>query len=197
MDLSFESFFTPPKLGEEFDISFNRLEQRKKLLIRSFVDPNIDTSDPWWRARGLVNERNKSRKANIAGGLIKALDEPASAWAPQATKAGGLPHTSLALWKPEPLGAEFKVMTSPLLDAGLALETQEGKEPVREKSPRSLGPAAARARRLVDVTKGLNEGGNAERRLVLGDSWFGACDCVIDLKHRLGQVRCGCIVSLR
>ena len=51
-----------------------------------------------------------------------------SAYAPQATKTGNLPHLSCILCKPEPLGTEFKVVADSVTGMLLYLEIQEGKQ---------------------------------------------------------------------
>ena len=94
-----------------------------------------------------------------------------SAWDPQTTKKGGLPHLSFILRKPEPLGMEFKVAASALLDMVLAIEIQEGRDAMRAKNPTHLGSTAACTHHLVDMTKSLDIDGNEERCLILGDSW--------------------------
>lgn len=185
-----KSFFSQkgPDFTTDFGMSYYRFEEWKKMFIYSFVDPNVDKSDPWWRVRGIINEYNENRKSNIAAGAIKVLDESMSAWHPQTTKTGRLPHISFIIRKPEPLGTEFKVIASPALNVGLAIELQEGKEPMQQKNPQNLGSTAACMHRLVEMTRGLNEDGNGfERCIILGDSWFGSYDCVVDGKRKLGQ----------
>lgn len=110
---------------------------------------------------------------------------------PQMTKTGFLPHLSLILRKPEPLGAELQVIACPQLGMGLGLEAQEGRDPMRSASPQRLGSAAACVHRLVEMMKGHDEDGNNERCLALGNSWFGSHDCIMSLKRSLGQACSG------
>lgn len=96
-DVDTDSFFKSPEFGNKFNISYTQFEEWKKLFIYSFVDPDIDKSDPWWRVRDLIDEYNKNRQENVAAGIIKVLDESMSAWCPQTTKTGRLPHLSFIL----------------------------------------------------------------------------------------------------
>lgn len=150
--IKFESFFEPPKFGESFNISFTRFDQWKKLFVYSFADKNVNKSDPWWRIRSIVDDYNQNRKENVAAGFMRVLDESMSAWCPQTTKTGGLPNISFIIRKPEPLGTEFKVMACPELKMFLGLELQEGKDPMRNKHPQSLGSTAACTHHLTDMT---------------------------------------------
>jgi hypothetical protein len=69
-----------------------------------------DGKDPWHMIMLMVDGYNKNRHEWVAASVRKVLDESMSAWCPQTTKTGGLPHLSFILRKPEPLGTEFKVI---------------------------------------------------------------------------------------
>ena len=58
----------------------------------------------------MVDGFNTNRHDWVAASGRKVLDESMSAWRPQTTKTGGLPHLSFILRKPEPLGTEFKTI---------------------------------------------------------------------------------------
>jgi hypothetical protein len=74
-----------------------------------------DRQDGWHPVGLLIDGFNQNRVKNIAGSILKVLDESMSAFQPQTTKKGsylgGLPHISFILRKPKPLGTEFKVHT--------------------------------------------------------------------------------------
>jgi hypothetical protein len=106
--------------------------------------------------QGLIDEYNKNHQSNVAAGYIMVLDESMSAWHPQTTKSGRFLHISFILHKSEPLGSEFKVMASPILDMGLALELQKGRDPMQNKNPQHLGSTATCSHHLVDMTKSLD-----------------------------------------
>lgn len=74
-------------------------------------------------------------------------------------------------------------MADPHLLMFLALEIQEGKDPMKKKGPDHLGSTAACTYRLVQMTKSSDEA----RCLVLSDSWFGTYDCAVATKCELKQ----------
>ena len=59
--------------------------------------------------------------------IWKIFDESMSAWRPQTTSKGGLPHLSFVDRKPEPLGTKFKNVACAITGIMLALEIQRGK----------------------------------------------------------------------
>jgi hypothetical protein len=77
---------------------------------KSKADKATDDYDPWNMILLMVNGYNKNRHDWMAGSIRKVLDETMSAWCPQTTPTGGLPHLSFILRKPEPLGTEFKTI---------------------------------------------------------------------------------------
>jgi hypothetical protein len=77
---------------------------------KSKADKATDDYDPWNMILLMVNGYNKNRHDWMAGSVRKVLDETMSAWCPQTTPTGGLPHLSFILRKPEPLGTEFKTI---------------------------------------------------------------------------------------
>ena len=88
-------------------MAYYRFRQIKAVYPFAFQDKEAE-KDPWNMILLGVNGYNKSRKDWIAASVMKVLDESMSAWCPQSTKTGGLPHLSFILRKPEPLGTEFK-----------------------------------------------------------------------------------------
>jgi hypothetical protein len=93
-----------------------RFKEVKMAFPWSFQDvtkkPDEDGNggDPWHMVLLLVDGFNANRHAWVAASARKILDESMSAWKPQTTKTGGLPHLSFILRKPEPLGTEFKTL---------------------------------------------------------------------------------------
>ena len=59
---------------------------------------------------------------------MKLLDEIMSAFKPQTTKTGDLPHLTNIKRKPEPLGVEFKAVADSTTSITILLELQRGKE---------------------------------------------------------------------
>ena len=193
-DDTFSSFFKSPKFGEQFRVTYHRFEQLKKYFVYAFCDSNADKSaDKWWMIRGFVDGYNENREKYVASGFILILDESMSAWCPQTTKTGGLPHISFILRKPEPLGTEFKVAADSATEIFTHLEIQEGKEPMRAKSVGRLGATASCTHRLAKAAACCGPTAAGKRSLVLRDSWFGSYACVVSLKRTLGHESMLCI----
>jgi hypothetical protein len=89
--------------------------------------------DPWHMTMLMVEGYNKKRHDLIAASVRKTLDESMSAWCPQTSKTGGLPHLSFILRKPEPLGTEFKTIAC----------TATGKLPSFKQAPSAIVAAVA------------------------------------------------------
>ena len=86
-----------------------RFKEIKGVYPHAFNDATAERNgDPWHMIMLGLDGYNKNRKDWIAASVMKILDESMSAWCPQSTKTGGLPHLSFILRKPEPLGTEFK-----------------------------------------------------------------------------------------
>jgi hypothetical protein len=73
-------------------------------------NPALPSLDPWYMLSGLIKEFNNNRSKVVAASVIKLLDESMSAWHHRKSKTGDLPNISFILWKPEPLGTEFRSM---------------------------------------------------------------------------------------
>jgi hypothetical protein len=96
-------------------MAYYRFREIKAVFPWSFQDKlkaveDSEGYDPWHMVMLLVDGFNANRHAWIAASARKVLDESMSAWCPQTTKTGGLPHLSFILQKPEPLGTEFKTI---------------------------------------------------------------------------------------
>ena len=154
------------------------------IFMEAFKDVSIPSSDKWHPVRGLINAFNENRFKTIAASSTKVMDESMSAFKPQTTAMGNLPHLCFILCKPEPLGSEFKVTgDSKKKGTGcfLGLEVQEGKDAMRAKKHVSnVGVTAACTLRMAEQTQhnGQNERPNVHHAtpggLWKGDSWFGS-----------------------
>jgi hypothetical protein len=90
-----------------------------------------------------VNDFNENRKKTDAASISKVFDEFMSAWWPQTTATGGLPHLSFVERKPEPLGTEFKNSVCGVIGMFLAMELQRGKADTCRPDNGNLGATAA------------------------------------------------------
>ena len=89
-----------------------RFKDIRGIMSYVFMDKNLQGKDDWWMILGGVNGLNENRKTTVNAPNIKVMDETMSAFCPQTTKTGNLPHLSWILRKPEPLGTEFKTLAA-------------------------------------------------------------------------------------
>jgi hypothetical protein len=85
-----------------------RFKQIKSCFPFAFQDKTKEAEDPWSMILLMVDGYNKNRHEWVAASARKVLDESMSAYRPQTSGTGGLPHLSFILRKREPLGTEFK-----------------------------------------------------------------------------------------
>ena len=97
--------------------------------------------------------------------------------------------------KPEPLGTEYKNIMYGISGNILWLETQEGKERMKDKEFQTMGSTAACALRGVIATSDCEfvqdpdmepqdePQDKPRQRLFLGDSWFGSLKIVKNIMH--------------
>jgi hypothetical protein len=81
-----------------------------KEKARASEPKDAEEYDPWNMILLMVDGYNKTRHDWVAASTRKVLDESMSAWCPQTTPTGGLPHLSFILRRQEPLGTEFKTI---------------------------------------------------------------------------------------
>ena len=103
---------------------------------------------------------------------------------------GGIPHLSLLIRKPIPLGTESKVACEGTFGMCMYLEIQKGKVAMaRKKFCRQYKATTACTVRLL-YKMGLNETdlplNSKTKRCVFGDSWFASVDTALALKKELG-----------
>jgi hypothetical protein len=150
--------------------------------------------DPWWMVRQLVADFNKNRNRNVAASIIKLMDKSMSAWRPQASKTGGLPHLTFILRKPEDLGTEFKNAACGILNIMVHLEIQEGKVPIKTKEHfQELGSTAACTLRLYEASKYCGQQSEEKAEMVFGDAWFGSVNIAKAIAKKGGN----CILGIK
>lgn len=165
--------------GSENIMKYHCFNEIKKFFPFAFYDMN-NKEDPWHPIGLLVDGFNNNRKKNIAALIIKVFDESMSAWKPQTTQLGGLPNISYIIWKPEPLGTEFKSTACSKTGMLLHLEIQQGKYNMK-KLPyyNELGATAACSLQMAEATKysaqekfQSNSKTTTPREIYYGNSWF-------------------------
>ena len=89
-----------------------RFKEIKRFISYSFenLDKKEAGTDPWWQIVDLFEEFNKNRRETLASSIIMVIDESMSAYRPQTTAKGNLPHLTFCARKPEDLGTEFKTV---------------------------------------------------------------------------------------
>ena len=158
-------------------------EIRKHVPATMYKNEAADTDD-WWRMRGGVERFNAKRRALLRPVPMAVLDESTSAWRPRRTKQGGLPHISIVMWKPEPLGTEFKNVADAQSGIMLALEIQEGKSAmysIRARSGNRLAPATSCVASLVSELRPVPLD---YKRVIIGDSWFTNVGTALEVARR-------------
>ena len=137
--------------------------------------------DPWHPIGLLVYGFNKNHHFRVAASCKKIMDESMSAWKPRTTPLGGLPFLSFILWKPKPLGTEFKNIACSVTGIMLHLEIQHGKIPMQKaKHSEEHGATTGCTMRLCEESRysgmGLSEQKEAKKNKKKehyeGDLWF-------------------------
>ena len=94
-----------------------------------------------------------------------------SAFRPQTTKTGDLPHLSYVIRKPENLGTEFKSCADPVTGTMSFIEIQKGKGEMNScEYHKEIGATASCGLRLA---KGASRSDlDQVPEVVMGDSWL-------------------------
>jgi hypothetical protein len=121
----------PEGYGKKVDMSQYMAEYRFK-TIRAYIpflfcDPSREADDPWWQFSLGIEEYNNNRQSTVKSSFLKIMDESMSAFRPQTTKTGNLPHLSKIDRKPEDLGTELKATADCATGLCIFLEIQKGK----------------------------------------------------------------------
>ena len=112
-----------------------------------------------------------------------------SAFRPQITKTGDLPHLTYIKRKPEPLGTELKVETDTATCITLYLEVQKKKDVIEKAEFTDIcrKVTAACTKRLVKYTSRKSqeeeEDCNDYTEIWLVDAWFASVDTAIEISE--------------
>ena len=204
----------PEGCTKKVDLSEFMLEYRhgqiKRYIPYLWADNQRKGNDPWWQFSKAVDKFNENRKNNVLASFIKVMDESMSAYRPQTTKNGNLPHITFLKRKPENLGTEFKVTADAATGIFLFLEIQRGKHPMRDPNVVEyadvLKPTAACTKRMakhtkreeVSVTESNRDdvnnvnSNNLLKETWLGDSWFSSVPAAVGVAeygHYIGVLK--------
>lgn len=145
---AYEGFRAPPNFKEYFPQ--NRFESIKKVAHYAFSDPSLKLEDPWWQIRQGIKDFNINRQQNIKRSTYYCVDETMSAYSPQTTKTGTLPHLSYIQRKPEPLGTELRSCCEGHSGIMVNVELQEGKDAMQKREfVKAYGANAASCLRIT------------------------------------------------
>jgi Transposase IS4 len=166
-----------------------RFNEIRKFIPYLFADNTREANDPWWQFSKGIDEYNKNRRTVVCSSFLKVFDESMSAYRPQTTKTGNLPHLSQVERKPEDLGTEVKVTADTATGMCLYLEIQTGKQRMSEMEfTNELKATSACCCRMGKGTKRNEEEGVFET--YLGDSWFASVDTCVALWNKYRLYRC-------
>jgi hypothetical protein len=174
-----------PSFGSRFGMSRNRfqqLEQHEQFCPK----PDDASSDPWWHVRMLVTWFNARRIAMMKAGAFVCMDESGSWWLgrdagklPDWLAYAACPHVTYMRKKPQQHFIELKNLCDVLTGVMMALEIQEGAEPMRRKMFCDQFPHhIALTLRLLQTAGLLNSW-----RVLIADAAFGsvsACKALLD-----------------
>ena len=104
-----------------------RFKEIKKYKLMIYADAGRKKDDPWWQFVSGVEQFNMNRQYCVASSKWKVFDESMSAFRPQTSPTGNLPHISYVERKPEPLGTEFKTCCCFKTGIMLSLEIVRGR----------------------------------------------------------------------
>jgi hypothetical protein len=143
--------------------------------------------NPWAQIDPWVKGFNEARNREIKPGSSVTPDESMFEWKGKSG-FGGLPHLSLIIRKPEPLGTESKTMCEGTFGICIHLEIQKGKiRMARKKFVTQYGATTGCTVRLCNSSN-LSEEHEVPplARCVYADSWFASLKTVLALRTELG-----------
>ena len=190
-DVESEGIIQPPNMACYMNAS--RFKEIRIFITAAFVDPTKEHSDPWYQIISLIDDFNDNRKKVVAASIVKILDELMSAYYPQKSKTGNLPHLSYVLRKLRPLGSEFKCVSCGATGMMLHLELQRGKIGMQNSMyQKSLGATTACTVRMASAVSGCGQH-NPGHDIFLGDSWFASVKTHTSLEEKFGAKFIGII----
>ena len=165
-------------------MSLSRFRQWKSAVAWTHSNESLKDEDPWWRIIGVINSWNANRTRTICASTTTVLDETMSAFRPQTTSTGNLPHLSYILRKPEPLGTELKVSMCTELQIMKHLflcRKKDDKTNVSKYETETKKKTAQVSLELMSHSIKTNQTENELRtqELFLGDAWFSSIDLAI------------------
>ncbi len=103
-----------------------RFNQMKTYMLYVFADEEEKGENAWWKIKAGIKGYNDNQKSTVRSSPIKVFDESVSAFCPQVSSKGNLPHLSMIARKPKLLGTKLKVTADSTTGIFLYLELQKG-----------------------------------------------------------------------
>lgn len=166
-----------------------RFKDIRSYIPYLFADTTRKGEDEWWQVSKGIDDFNLNRQNTIFSGLVKVFDESMSAYCPQTTKTGNLPHLSNIARKPEPLGTELKVTADSVTSIFIHLEIQRGKTSMAKSkyTNEMLKTAACSCRLGEKCVRSNDERNNNSKNIFLGDSWFSSVPLCVQMQQKLNS----------
>ena len=181
--------FSPPAIGRH-GMHKSRFKKLRELSALMFAvdESELDETDPWRYCRAPITAFNERRRRLVVPSWVLVGDEAMSAWTGEegildgiGSNSRSIPLLSFVPRKPEPLGAEIKVVADGTMPVFLGLEVQEGAEAhASQRWFDEYGHTTAVSLRLLEPWfKGPRQPSNPwfkgleqPTRAYYGDSWF-------------------------
>ena len=166
-----------PNIGEKVGLALTRFNQIRWFFVEALKDPlGKEDEDSWSKIQHFLEDFNANRTRTVAASIYKTFDESMSAFRPQTSKTGNLPHLSSIPRKPESLGTELKCTSCAKTKIMLHLEIQKGKQTMARSTFQSeLGATSACTLRMALTSRGCGwPEGDHKSDIFIGDSWFGS-----------------------
>ena len=187
-------------------MSLKRFKEMKTAIPHMYADETRKQEDPWWQVILAIEQFNENRSRTVASSNVNVMDESMSAFKPQTTATGNLPHLSFVKRKPEPLGTEFKDnldQTTEIMKMLRLCRKRTDTTDVLEYRHMTTKKTAQVSLDIMkksmhkpehDLPNDPNVNPNATKDIFLGDAWFASFDLAFlaakELKcHFIGVIK--------
>jgi hypothetical protein len=94
-------------------ICYSQFKEFRYFSPEIWVDDSKKESDPRYKFSMAIHKINSLQRMFVRASKRKDTGKSMSAWRLRITASDGLPNISFVVWKPEPLGTEFKTVDCP------------------------------------------------------------------------------------
>lgn len=163
-----------------------RFNQMKTYMLYVFADEEEKGENAWWKIKAGIKGYNDNQKSTVRSSPIKVFDESVSAFCPQVSSKGNLPHLSMIARKPKLLGTKLKVTADSTTGIFLYLELQKGQLGMAdsEYSNAMLKTSACCCQMAEGCESNMHNNNANKTTTYLGDSWFASIPTCVKLKQQ-------------